>query len=184
MPAAISKQPIDYKQLDNILSAAREDQVLFKAIVNTPFEEYQVQLAFLFLGIIVLLLVDPQTNVINRTAISTTDFAQQARDVSAIPFEKIKIELKEANNTIAQAIRSQTPQGTTDWKSLFVPVMTARQGRFSQANAGIAYSIVYPFEARHGGALIFSYYQYKEMLGSAQEKFMRCYIELVVKHLS
>ena len=105
-------------------------------------------------------------------------------NVSYVKFEEIKIPADYHNgNIIAKAIQTGKPQDTTDWKFLFEPALTPEQARINQASAGIAYSAVYPFTARGGGAMIFSYYQYASEIGEPQRKFMSEYIKLVEQKL-
>ena len=132
-----------------------------------------------------LLLVDAKNKkVIRRIALSQTDFAERTLDVSVIPFEKIKIRLNDQQNIISAAIREGTMQDTTDWKYLFTPALSPENARINQANAGIAYSAVYPFTAGNGGALIFSFYQYKDLIDDVQKDFMKKYTNFVNEHLS
>jgi hypothetical protein len=105
--------------------------------------------------------------------------ARRTTEVSAKPFNEIKIDLDEPENIIAAAIRTNEMHDTTDWNFLFKPALTAQEARINQANAGIAYSAVYPFTARDGGALIFSYFQYKDMVGEQQRQFMKAYTTIV-----
>lgn len=168
---------IDYDLLEQTLAAAKTDQQLFQAIVDAPFEQ-RVEMAFMFLGIIVLLLVNPKTGMIDRVALSNTELAKSTTDVSVVPFEEIKIPLDTTGNIIARAIREGQPQDTTDWRFLFYPALTPEQARINQASAGIAYSAVCPFRARDGGALIFSYFQHDQGLSEAQTKFMSHYAAL------
>lgn len=171
---------IDYKALRAVLHApVANDKELFRRIVNTPFRELKVETAFLFLGIIVLLMVNKKTGEIDRVALSNTELAKLTTDVSVIPFEEIKIPLGHHENVIAQAIEKNEMQDTTDWKYLFEPGMSAEHARINQANAGIAYSAAYPIKARDGAAMIFSYYQYEGAIGKAQHEFMRKYTEIV-----
>lgn len=170
---------IDLSRLEKALSKASSDQELFSQIVNAPFATHKVETALLFLGIVVLLLVNKKTGQIDRIALSRTELAARTTEVSAKPFKEIKIGLDEPENIIAAAIRSGEMHDTTDWNFLFKPALTAQEARFNQANAGIAYSAVYPFNARDGGALIFSYFQYKDMVGQGQHSFMEAYAKLV-----
>jgi hypothetical protein len=73
---------------------------------------------------------------------------------------------------------------TTDWHFLFTPALRSEEARINKANAGIAYSAVHPLKSRDGGALIFSYYQYKQGVGKAQHDFMQAYAALVDDALS
>lgn len=169
----------DYEELAELLKNCTNDGELFDAIVNGPFVN-PLPAVLLFLGIIVLLQVDKSSGTINRIALSQTEQAKMTTNVSAKPFNEIKIPLDYLENTIADAIASGQPQDTTDWKFLFNPEMTAQQARINQANAGIAYSMVYPLKSRDGGALIFSYYQYRsDMDDGKAEEFMTRYSELV-----
>lgn len=184
MPPTTDDVLMDKQKLKKILFAtsAKDDQELFHQVVNTPFT-LKVDAAFLFLGIVVLLIVNEKTGLIDRVALSNTELAENTTRVSYVPFEQIKIPLDEPDNIIAKAVRSGKPQDTTDWKFLFTPALTPEQARINQASAGIAYSAVYPFQARGGGALIFSYYQYASEIGEPQRRFMKEYIKLVDKKL-
>lgn len=169
---------IDYERLKRALEASKNDDELFHHIVDAPFEQI-VEAAHMFLGIIVLRLVNKQTRTIDHMALSNTELAKDAKNVTVVPFKEIKIPLKTRGNVIALAAKTGEPQDTADWRFLFHPVLDAEQSRINQASAGIAYSAVYPFQARDGGALIFSYYQYEEGVGDAQHEFMARYSQMV-----
>lgn len=174
---------IDKADVAKILLSAPNEQALFRAIVDTPFQ-FKVETTFLFLGIIVLLQLNPETNQIDRVALSNTELAKLTTDVSAVPFSDIKIDADNQENIIAAAIRTGEAHDTTDWKYLFTPALTSEEARLNQANAGIAYSAVYPLPARSGGAMIFSYFQYKDGIGKPQAKFMKNYSQLVTEALA
>lgn len=176
----LSDYPItNIQHLGMLLGEANTDSEIFRAIVDAPFDTYPVATAMMFLGIIVLLLVNKETGQIDRVALSSTEIAKRTTEVSAVPFNDIKIDATEQCNVVAAAVRSQKTQETTDWEELFTPALSGEQARINQANAGIAYSVVYPFAARDGGALIFSYYQFNGKAGKAQHDFMTEYTELV-----
>lgn len=172
------ERTFDYDTLKAALDTARSGDELGAAIVNAPFD-FPVAAALLFLGIIVYLRVDKSARTINRIALSDTELAQNTTEVSAVPFEEIKIPLNHSENVIAQSIKTGKPQETTDWQHLFAPALTAEQARINQASAGVAYSAVYPLEAPNGGALIFSYFQYQADIGKDQQDFMHRYVKLV-----
>jgi len=174
---------IDYDVLEQLLQGAKDDAELFKLVVNAPFDTYKVETAFLFLGIVVLLLVNIETGNIDRVALSNTELAKNTTDVSYVPFEEIKIPADQTVNIIARAIQTGEMQDTTDWKFLFTPALTPEQARINQASGGIAYSAVYPLKARDGGAMIFSFFQYPEKLGNEQHEFMRNYAKIVNRQL-
>lgn len=176
--------PVWYEDLQQHLGPKSTRQELYRAIVDSPFE-YKVETALLHLGIVVLLLVDPETGLINRIALSNTELAKGTTDISMKRFEDIKIPLNYPDNIIAKAIRTGKPQLTTDWKYLFAPALTPEEARFNQAGGAIACSAVYPLlGVPHGGAMIFSYYQYPEKLGPDQRKFMKSYSNNVAAALA
>jgi hypothetical protein len=166
-----------------MLKRCDTDKDLFDAIVNAPFTSLKVETAFLFLGIIVLLLVDKASGTINRIALSNTELAKATTDVSVKKFEEIKIPLGYEKNLIAKVIKTGKPFMTSDWKYLFAPALKPAEARVNQANAGIALSAVYPLSVRDGGAMIFSYFQYPEQIGSAQKSFMEKYTAVVSQYL-
>lgn len=168
----------DYQALAATLQASKDDDLLFQTIVDAPFVN-PVPAALIFLGIVVLLQVDKKHQTISRVALSQTELARRTTEVSTVRFYDIKIPLKHTENIIAHAIASGKPSDTTDWKFLFEPAMSAEQARINQASAGIAYSAVYPLKSRHGGALIFSYFQYEHEIGTKQVEFMQSYTKLV-----
>lgn len=163
-------------------AAAKNDQALFSAIVNAPFED-KLTAATLSLGIVVLLLVNKKTNMIDRVALSDTEPAKGAVTISEKPFKTIKIPIDYTANAIAKAIQTNESQKVTDWKYLFIPAMSPEGGRFNQAGAGIGCSVVCPIKVRDGGALIFSYYQEPDKIGRLQHDFMKRYTTLVSKYL-
>lgn len=170
---------ISYEQLKKTLQSAKNNKQLQDLIVNAPFD-FKVACAMLFLGIIVLLEVDEAGLNINRIALSSTELAQNTTEVSYVPFNKIQIPLLHSENIIATAMRTGQPQDTTDWKFLFEPALTPEQARLNQASGGIAYSAVYPIKnGKRASALIFSYFQYEQNIGSLQQQFMSRYSELV-----
>lgn len=176
--------PVWYEGLHQKLARTGTKQELYRTIVDSPFE-HKVEAALLHLGIVVLLLVDPETGLINRIALSNTELAKGTTDISIKRFEDIKIPVDYPDNIIAKAIRTGKPQLTTDWKYLFAPALTPEEARFNQAGGAIACSAVYPLlGVPHGGAMIFSYYQYPEKLGSEQRKFMKSYSGAVAAALA
>ena len=169
--------------LKSLLQGHDDDTELFQAIVNAPFK-YKLEMAFLFLGIVVLLQVNKKTGMVDRVALSNTDLAKRTTDVSYVKFDEIKVPLNYADNIIAKAINSGESLDTTDWKFLFNPAMTDEQARINQANAGIAYSVVYPLKSRDGGALIFSYFQFSGAVSDDAKTFMKTYTDLVDEALA
>lgn len=174
----------DYSKIKNILEAADSDKKLFHAITNAPFHD-KLQTGLIFLGIVVLLLVNKKTGMIDRIAVTDNELAAGTKKMSAKKFEDIKIPVDNNQNIIAKAIKTGIPQDTHDWKYLFTPALSPQDARFNQAGGGIGYSAVYPLnDVRDGGALIFSYFQYPAGIGPAQKKFMQTYSRLATEALS
>jgi hypothetical protein len=171
------------EELKSRLKAVKGRKELYQTVVDAPFHN-KAMAARLGLGITVLLLVNQAESTIDRVALARTELAQGSVDMSAKPFKDIKIPVKDRDNFIAIAIRRKHYMITSDWKFLFVPALTAQQARFNQAGGGIACSVIYPFDIKPGGAMIFSYYEPVERIGDSHHKFMRDYIRLVAEVLN
>lgn len=171
---------IDFGHLKSLLDSAPECQ-LNNAIVNAPFV-FTLAAAHMFLGVIVLLVVNDKDDTIDRIAITDNTIAKRTKQKSAKPFEEIRIPIEHTENVIARAIATGEPQTTTDWYYLFTPELTPEQARYNQSDGGIGCSAVYPLLGAKKGALIFSYY--RNHLEDAQYDFMKQYTELIASHLS
>jgi len=171
-----------YTEIQKLLLVPQNEEQLFKSIVNAPFHDTK-NVTLLSLGIVVFLLVNKATQVIDRVALSDTELAKGAVSMSVKPFSSIKIPLNYYENSIAESIRSGKVQITDDWKYLFIPALTPQEAHFNQAGAGIGCSAVYPLKARDGGALIFSYYLLPEDLTAEHHAFMKAYAKMVERAL-
>lgn len=182
--ADIVSDDVYFQRLGKLLSEAPTKKALHKAVVNAPFSD-PLKAATLDLGVVVLLLVNDETDTIDRVALSNTYSAQGAVQMSAKPFNHIKVPLGHPDNIIARAIASGQPQQTYDWPDLFVPALTPKQARLNQAGAGIECSAVYPLpDANGGGALIFSFHQPLTEINDKHHAFMAAYTKLVSGALS
>lgn len=159
-----------------------DSNTLHQAIVNAPFLD-KVMSTQLDLGIVVLLLVNTKKKTIDRIALSETEQADRAVQMTAKPFKSIHIPLTAEQNIIAEAIRTAHFQQTDDWYYLFTPEFTAEQARFNQAGAGIESSVVYPLSTSPGGALIFSLHQPLQNVTETHHQFMEQYTALVSEAL-
>jgi len=178
-----TESDVYYSLLKELLNSANGDRDLFETIVNAPFTDRR-RSTLLGLGIVVLLLVNKSTRTIDRVALSDTDLAKGAVRMSVKPFHDIKIPLNYKGNFIAEAIRSERYQQTSDWQYLFAPALSPEEAHLNQAGAGIACSYIYPLiDARSGGALIFSYYLPLEKIEPEHHDFMRKYAQLVTRAL-
>lgn len=154
---------------------------LYQSLVNAPFAD-KILATTIDLGIVVLLLVNKAAGTIDRIALSQTEMAKKAVQVSAKPFEKIQIPLDAEENIISQAINSGNMTQTSDWYELFAPVFTPKQARLNQHNASIECSFVHPI-GNQQGALIFSFYQPLENITETHRKFIKRFARLVEKRL-
>jgi hypothetical protein len=148
---------------------------LYEAIVNVPFFR-KLETTRLGIGIIVLLLKNSKTGTLDRVALSKTDRAQSAVEISVKKFQDIKIPLSADNNAIIQAITKDEFKIVSDWKYLFLPALTSQEARLNQAGAAIDCSVVYPLSGLHsGGAMIFSYFEPLSKLTNYHHRFMNAY---------
>ncbi len=170
--------------LKKSLERATDVDDLYDKIVNAPFLS-RLDSGALFLGIVVLLILNEEDNIIDRVALSDTELADFTQKVSVVNFKDIKIPADDPDNIIAKVIRENRHQSTTDWKYLFTPILDERQARINQAGGGIACSYVYPLISKDlKGALIFSYFQYLHAIGDLHEEFMQSYAALVSDQLA
>lgn len=170
-------------KIEQRLKHAKTKQALYTETVNAPFCDKLIALDY-DLGVVVLLLVNPDTQMIDRIALSDTYSAEGAVRMSAKPFHEIKIPLGHPENLIAQAINQRTPQQTSDWKYLFVPALTPKEARFNQAGAGIEASVIYPLDLIRGGAIIFSLYQPLSSLEDKHHVFMARFAKMAASYLA
>lgn len=169
---------IDYKHLASEISKSAPKRV-YSAIANAPYAD-KVGMAFLFLGFICIYIVDEKTNKIFLKGVSDTEEYHLA--VKDFKFKPSNYHLdfdKNKDNQIVQAIAQNTPQQTGDWTTLNRGKTSKATVRLNQASSGIATSIIYPLNSKIRGALMYSYYQYPEMIGNPQQLFMERYTELV-----
>src|ERR1019366_8897907 len=109
---------MDYDKLKKALATPKDDLGLFRVIVNAPFDQ-KLESAFMFLGILVLLLVNKETGTIDRIAMSDNEMTENINKVSVVPFKKIKIPLNDKDNIIVRALATGIPQDTTDWRFIY-----------------------------------------------------------------
>lgn len=148
---------------------------LYETIVNEPFKS-KLQTTQLGLGIIVLLIRNEADGTLDRVALSKTERAESVREISVTRFEDIRIPLDAEQNVLIQAMERNDFKIVSDWKYLFVPVLTAQEARLNQAGAAIDCSVVYPLSGYpKGGAMIFSYFEPLSKLTNNHHRFMRAY---------
>jgi hypothetical protein len=174
-------------ELASILDNTPKDS-LYQTIVDSPFKN-KLRSVEIDLGIVVLCLVNPNTQTIDRIALSKTELAVNAVKVSMKRFHEIKIPVQNKQNILAKAINSGKIQQTSDWKYLFIPELDAADARLNQASAGIGCSIVVPLASKAPkGAIIFSFFQPESNIDEHHYTFVQKYSEIVSatidKHLT
>jgi len=166
-------------ELKRILEAAKTDAQLYEAIVNAPFHNKRVTTT-LGLGFLSFVLINRKTRTIDRIAISKTDMAQGALDITVKPFRDLKVPIGYKGNAVAEAIRSGRYQQTNDWDYLLKPSLKPEEARLNQAAAGIASSYVYPLtNTRNAGAIIYQYFITLDKFENTHREFMFRYTKLV-----
>lgn len=177
---------MDFLLITHSLDKPRTRDTLFKAIVNTPFND-RLQATELGLGIVVLLLTNEDNGTLDRIALSDTERAHEAQKISTKPFHEIRIPLDYKDNLLINVVDSRAPVFTDDWAGMFVPELTAEEARFNQAGASIACSALYPLipfgTNKACGALIFSYFEPLKSLTEKHRAFMKAYADTVTAKL-
>lgn len=178
---------MDFISITHSLDESDSTTSLYSAIVNTPFTD-KLRATEYGLGIAVLLLVNEANGTLDRVALSDTQRAKEAVEISAKPFHEILIPLDHEENILIKAVQSMQPQFTEDWAPMFVPALSPEEARFNQAGAGIACSAIYPlitFENQKViGAMIFSYFEPIPSLTEVHKSFMKLYADTVAAKLS
>lgn len=146
-------------------------------IANQPFG-YPKEMALLFLGFIVLYIVDETSQTLRIRGFSDTEYYRES--VSGMKFEPSDYcpQLDDPRNLICKAIRDHKPQLTKDWATLTRPESDIEVARFNQANAGIGYSTICPLNGHTRGAIMFNYFQYPENSSKDQADFMSRYTQI------
>ncbi len=143
-------------KLQKIMLSTLDFQELAKNSVNGILTE----LGYLNLGykIIVLALINEQTGTLDRIAISETEEARKALQITPVPFHEITIPLTEDKNVSIAAIKTGQMQITDNWYNLLRPVYKPEEAVKVQEIVGIKVSVVYPLisQGKPIGVLIFS----------------------------
>lgn len=172
-----------FLRLKRRLNSPKTKKELYETIVNVPFRDKSFSTA-LGLGFLSLVLVNEKSQTIDRIAISKTETAQGAIDVTVKPFQDLIIPIDSPNNAVAKAVKTKHVVHTNDWNYLLTPVLKPEEARLNQAAAGIAHSYVYPLTASGvRGAIIYQYYVPKFMIKNRQINFMGKYTNIVSREL-
>ncbi len=166
----ITKTPQKKESLESLwrLTKILMENLDFEDVVYKVVNSLLNELGYLKSGyrIVVLSLVDEKAVGLRRIALSQTEEARLATEVSTIPFEKIVIPFNATSNLGIKALIEGKPQVTDYWPDLLSPPLTPQAALTNQRSAGIQTSLVYPVFSRGKsiGTLIFSMVkQYKDV---------------------
>jgi hypothetical protein len=164
------------------LKARKNGKILYRAVVNVPFD-YKLEMAWLFLGFIVFYLVNETKQNIYVAAASDNEYYHHSVDNYAFKLKDYILSLDNTENSIVQAIIMSKPVGTTNWDNLRRPRVDPGIARSNQASGGIGYSEVFPLTGKARGGLMYSYFQEYDAIGKQQKAFMQTYTQLVSRLL-
>lgn len=167
-----------------LLNRPTEQREFYDAVVNIPFidKRYSTSLG---LGFLSLALVNEKRKTIDRIAISATEPAQGAINVTVKAFKDLIIPIDAPDNAVAKAIKTANVVQTNDWYYLLTPVLDESEARINQAGAGIAYSCIYPVVVNKNaiGAIIYQYYITPDRISKKHRHFMKSYTTMVTSRL-
>ncbi len=173
---------IDYKGLEFQLDKLSGPR-LHAAIVNAPFSN-KIDGVKLYLGFICLYIVDEKSRTIRLMAVSGTEEYELSVENYHFKPKSFFLSLdSDTDNTIVQTIQSGNPQTTADWGTLSRKQSGPEVARLNQANSGIAYTAVYPYDSAVRGVVMYNFYQFPERVDQEQLAFMRHYTALVAESL-
>jgi hypothetical protein len=173
---------IDYDSLAALLAAATPTKNP-AAVVDVPFA-HKVGMAYLFLGFICFYLVDETKKQLQLVAASGTEEYQRAVETYNFNPDDFHLCLEnDQENTLVQAVITESPKDTNDWTTLSRKGSLPEQVRLNQASSGIAYSAIYPFSTPKRGVLMYSFYQYPDKINDSQRTFMKKYTALAAAQL-
>lgn len=129
--------------IELIFQQQKNKQDLFRIIVNIPFIN-RVQSTELGLGIVVLLLISADGSTLDHIALSDTELARSAVDMSLKDFHEIRIPIDYEDNILIKVVKTSKFLQTDNWKHMFTSVFSNEEARLHQAGAGIGCSVIYP----------------------------------------
>jgi len=182
--SSVSEADDYFAKLKATLENSKSADDLYEQIVNAPFSDPR-RTTMLGLGVLTLCLQNKKARTIDRIAMSNTDMAQGARDITVKPFNDLIVPMDYKGNIVVEAIRSGHYQQTSDWHYLLTPVLKPEDSRMNQAGAAIASSFVYPLVGTDPkGAIIFHYFITMDRISNEHHNFMFRYIKLVSHELN
>jgi len=124
-----------------ILSTLEYDELIRKIVDGMLYE-----LGYLKLGykIVVLSLVNVNNSTLDRVAISQTEEAKRALQLTPVPFKKIIIPLNHSENLLTKVVQTRKYGTSSKMFDVLMPIMTIEESDSLQQNLGIASIIAFP----------------------------------------
>lgn len=164
-----------------ILESLEFDKVVQKIVDSTVLE-----LGYLELGyeIVVLCLINEETQTLERISVSQTERAKEALSqlqTLGTPFHSIVIPLQEKENSLIQAVDKNEPSVINDWYEILRPVFTPEESRKIQSTLGIKSSLVFPVQTskKSIGVIIFSMSKDESEMAPDEMDLMRSFTDIV-----
>lgn len=136
------------------------DTLDFKEVVQKIVDSLLLELGYLHLGygIVVLALLDKDTQLLRRVSISQTPDAKKALEATPVPFKAIDIPLIAENNVSIKVLKTGLPASTNNWEEMLVPPFTVEQAKQIQGVLAVKSSLIYPIISKGEtiGVMIFS----------------------------
>jgi signal transduction histidine kinase len=159
------------------------DTLDFREVLQKVVDAILHELGYLHLGykVVVLALIDEESNTLKRVSLSQTEEARKTREVSEMPFEDIVIPMDADKNLCIKAIKENQVQITHHFPDILTPPISEENALESQKNAGIKTSMVYPLNVRGKtiGIMIFSMVKGEEEVTQDEKNLLKYFTDLV-----
>lgn len=159
------------------------DSLDFTQVVQKICDSVLLELGYLKLGyrIVVLALVNKEKGLLERIAISQTEEAKKALQITPVPFREINIPISAEQNICIKALKENKPYVTHDWIDILCPPYTPEDAQKVQAVIGIKTSMVYPVTYRNNseGILIFSMVKNESEVSDQERDLIQSFTDVV-----
>lgn len=159
------------------------DTLEFDKVVQKIVDSVLMELGYMELGyrIVVLALVDEDSQTLKRISISRTAEAKKALSVTPIPFRDINIPLSAKQNLCVKSVSENKPYTTHDWVDILCPPYFEKEAKKVQRIVGIKTSMVYPVYSKGKGigVLIFSMVKDESEITEDEKELIQGFTDIV-----
>ncbi|OGG04941.1 hypothetical protein A2Z33_06625 [Candidatus Gottesmanbacteria bacterium RBG_16_52_11] len=159
------------------------DTLDFNVVVQKVVDSVLTELGYLQLGyrIVVLALIDEDSQTLRRVSISQTAEARKALEVTPVPFKDIVIPFTETDNQCIKVMKENRPYITHDWFDILRPCYSKEDARQVQTIVGIKTSMVYPvtYHGKTQGVMIFSLVKSESEIMEREKEIIRNFTDIV-----